>query len=87
MFRFFGKSKKAKDATVTCEHEFQIAGTVLQDAPYPLEDIWERTVLYCPKCKTKRIETQENVLIILSCQKLDKEWQENRQQQEETLHD
>ena len=58
-----------------CAHHFIKVATTYVDAPYPLKDVWERTVLYCPKCKTKTTQLPEEADLLLKCQKVDEEWQ------------
>ena len=57
-----------------CAHHFIKVATTYVDEPYPLKDMWERTVLYCPKCKTKTTQLPEEADLLLKCQKVDEEW-------------
>lgn len=57
-----------------CAHHFIKVATTYVDAPYPLKDVWERTILYCPKCKTKTTQLPEEADLLLKCQKVDEEW-------------
>ena len=58
-----------------CAHHFIKVATTYVDEPYPLKDMWERTVLYCPKCKTKTTQLPKEADLLLKCQKVDEEWQ------------
>ena len=64
-----------------CAHHFIKVATTYVDAPYPLEDMWERTILYCPKCKTKTTQLPEEADLLLKCQKFDEEWQSKQKRE------
>ena len=64
-----------------CAHHFTKVATTYVDAPYPLEDMWERTILYCPKCKTKTTQLPEEADLLLKCQKFDEEWQSKQKRE------
>ena len=61
-----------------CAHHFIKVATTYVDAPYPLEDMWERTILYCPKCKTRTTQLPEDADLMLKCQQVDEEWQSSQ---------
>lgn len=68
-----------------CAHHFIKVATTYVDAPYPLEDMWERTILYCPKCKTKTTQLPEEADLLLKCQKVDEEWQAKQKKENKSV--